>query len=455
MRDQARDGHVNVSSLIDEQKVGSFQVLIALLCSAAILLDGFDTQAIGYVAPAIIGDWKIAPAALTGVFSAGTFGILIGCLFVAPLADRFGRRPLILVCLVEFGVGTLATSQVQSLQVLTALRFLTGVGLGACMSNAIALTSEYMPSRSRATITTWTFCSYPFGAFLAGMVVASLSAHYGWRSTFVVGGTLPLLLALVAFFYLPESLYRLASKPSAGSEIAAILRRLDCGSAAPDNVKLIYNQPGMVLPVGQLFQEGRAAGTVLLWIMFFFMLVEVFLLTSWTPTLLHQTGMSISYSVMTMAIIQGGGVIALLMLGPVFDRVGFLVTLVPLLLAASLAIFAMGSIGAHIGMIMGSAFVAGAGVMGGQSSLVVLAAIYYPSFIRSTGVGWALGLGRLGAVVGPLLGGLMVSLKWDLAAIFAVAACIPVLIAALLFAMDRFTPLRLPGRKPTSVSHSL
>jgi MFS transporter, AAHS family, 4-hydroxybenzoate transporter len=446
---------INVNETIDRHPVSAYQIGVLVLCMLVAALDGFDTQAIGYVAPAIIGDWKIAPAALTGVFSAGTFGILIGCLFVAPLADRFGRRPLILLCLVEFGVGTLATSEVQSLQMLIALRFLTGIGLGACMSNAIALTSEYIPSRSRATITTWTFCGYALGAFLAGIVVANLNAHYGWRSTFVVGGTLPLLLALFAFVYLPESLYRLAAKPGAGPKIAAILRRFDCGSADPDKVKLIYTEPGMVLPVGQLFREGRAGGTVLLWAMFFFMLVEVFLLTSWTPTLLHQTGMSISDSVMTMAIIQGGGVIALLMLGPIFDRVGFLVTLVPLLLAASLAIAALGNVGAHIGMIKGFAFVAGAGVMGGQSSLIVLAAIFYPSSIRSTGVGWALGLGRLGAVVGPLLGGLMVSLKWDLAAIFAVAACIPVLIAALLFAMDRFTPLRLPGRKPKAVSHCL
>jgi AAHS family 4-hydroxybenzoate transporter-like MFS transporter len=434
--------NIEVSDWIDGRKIGAIHVLVFLLSGAAVLLDGFDAQSIGYLAPAIIKDWKIAPVAMSGVFSAGTFGILIGCLFVAPLADWLGRRLLIILSLAEFGAMTMWSAYAQSLEELIVLRLLTGVGLGVCMSNAVALTSEYVPSRLRAAMTTWMFCGYPLGAFLGGLLVSQMAGAYGWRSVFLVGGVLPLLLAVVCYFLLPESLYHLASRKNAATRIDAIVRRFGPDSALPSGACLVNSdhQPG--LTVGHLFREQRGPGTVLMWLMFFLMLVEVFLLTSWTPTLLNQSGKTLTESVITMAIIQGGGVVALLIFGPLFDRLGFRLTLVPLLIAASIAIWMMGNATDNIYAIMGFAFIAGAGVMGGQSSLIVLSAMFYPAFIRATGVGWALGIGRVGAVVGPLLGGLLLSLHWNFGAIFLVAAVFPFLTAICLLFLGRIWPAK-------------
>ena len=346
------------------------------------------------------------------------------------MADWLGRRWLIILSLTGFGALTLATAYAQSLEGLLALRFLTGIGLGACMSNVVALTSEYVPSRMRATMTTWMFCGYPLGASLGGLVVANLSATYGWRSVFVGGGVLPLLLAAIAVLSLPESLIHLASRPRSEARIAAVVRRFGPKAALPTGATLTNSEHRPGLTVGHLFRDGRTLGTVLLWVMFFLMLVEVFLLTSWTPTLLNQAGKSMTVSVLTMAIVQGGGVITLLIFGPLFDRLGFQVTLVPLLIAAALAIALMGNTSDSVGLIMAFAFVAGAGVMGGQSSLIVLAAVFYPSFIRSTGVGWALGVGRIGSIVGPVVGGVLLSLQWEMHQVFLIAA-IPVFIAGI------------------------
>lgn len=430
---------VEISSWIDRRKVSALQIVVLLLCGCAMLLDGFDAQVIGYMAPAIIKDWHMPPASMAGVFSAGTFGILIGCLFVAPLADWLGRRLLIIVSVAAFSTLTLATATVHSLEGLVIMRFLTGIGLGACMSNAVALTSEYFPSRVRAAMTTWMFCGFPFGAFLGGLVVANLSAAYGWRGVFVIGGTLPLVLVVFVIFLLPESLYYLAGRKGKEATIVRVLRRIDPQEGFPDSTTFIsgeQREPG--LTVKHLFRDGRTFGTILLWIMFFTMLVEVFLLTSWTPTLLNQAGMSLSYSVITMALVQGGGVVSLLCLGPLFDRLGFARTLTPLFVIAAVAIAVMGNSGTDAAIIiMTAAFLAGAGVMGGQSSLIVLSGMFYPSFIRSTGVGWALGIGRFGAVAGPVVGGFMVQQHWKLGSIFLAASALPLIVGAALLVMNR------------------
>lgn len=430
-------GAIEVSEWIDKRRVSSLHMVVFILSGVAVLLDGFDAQSIGYLAPAIIKDWKINPVALSGVFSAGTFGILVGCLFVAPLADLFGRRIPIILSVAEFGALTLWSAFAQSLDELIILRFLTGIGLGACMSNAVALTSEYVPSRLRAAMTTWMFCGYPLGAFLGGLVVSHMVGAYGWRSVFVLGGVLPLILAAACLVLLPESLHLLARRSGNEERVAKIIRRIGPDGHLPEGSRLVNTDHRPGITVGHLLRDGRAGSTVLMWMMFFLMLVEVFLLTSWTPTLLNQSGKSMTESVITMAIIQGGGVVALLVFGPLFDRLGFRITLVPLLLAATAAIWLMGNMTDNIYWIAFFAFVAGAGVMGGQSSLIVMAAMFYPAFVRATGVGWALGIGRVGAVIGPLLGGLLLSLHWGFGAIFLVAAVFPFLTALCLLALTR------------------
>src|SRR6202165_1439794 len=188
---------VDVADFIDAQPVGGFQFRLLLTCAAVLFLDSFDTQAIGYVAPALAKEWGLSKGSLGPVFSAGLFGLMIGALVFGPLADRIGRRKIIIFSTLAFGIGTLATSVIDDVDGLLAIRFLTGLGLGGAMPNAVAMTSEFSPRRRRATMVMIMFCGFSVGAALGGFLAAALIPLFGWRSGFVVGGRAPLLLGSV------------------------------------------------------------------------------------------------------------------------------------------------------------------------------------------------------------------------------------------------------------------
>src|SRR5271165_609515 len=201
---------VDLVDFIDRQPVGGFHLRLLLICAAVLLLDGFDTQAIGYVAPALAKEWGLTKGALGPVFSAGLVGLMIGALVFGPLADRVGRKKIIVFSTLAFGIGALVTAFVQDVNTLLAVRFLTGLGLGGAMPNAIATTAEFNPRRRRATMVMIMFCGFSVGAALGGLLAAALIPHFGWRSVFVVGGIAPLLLAAVLARQLPESVRFLA-----------------------------------------------------------------------------------------------------------------------------------------------------------------------------------------------------------------------------------------------------
>lgn len=442
---------IDVPQWIDRQKLSSLQVIVAVICGTAVLLDGFDAQIIGFVAPAVIADLKVQPQMLARVFSAGLFGILVGCLVLAPLADWVGRRWVMIVSVLVFAAATLATAWIRDLDELMMLRFATGIGLGACMPNALALTSEYAPTRMRGALTAWMFTGFSVGAFAGGILAAQIIPAHGWRSVFVIGGILPALLCVVMVFVVPESVRHLAAKKAAPGRIAAVLRRIDPDPLLTADARFTISEEtagGFTLP--HLFKQGRAVGTILLWAMFFLMLFDVFLLASWTPTVLNGAGLSREQAVYAGAAQQAGSVAATILLGPLFDRMGFYRTLVPLLLAAAVGVVVMGMAGTNLALMHPAAFFAGAGVMGGQTSLIVLAGAFYPTFIRATGVGWGLGIGRTGAIVGPLVGGAMLAAHWRPDEIFRMAAIPPVVVALLLLAMSRTAPI---GQRVVAPAH--
>ncbi|MDB5594224.1 MAG: 4-hydroxybenzoate transporter [Hyphomicrobiales bacterium] len=441
---------IDVPQWIDQQKLSSLQILVAVICGVAVMLDGFDAQIIGFVAPAIISELKAEPQVLARVFSAGLFGILIGCLFLAPIADTVGRRSIMIISVLVFALATFATAWANNLDQLMALRFVTGIGLGACMPNALALTSEYAPMRLRGRITAWMFTGFSVGAFAGGILAAQIIPAYGWRSVFIVGGLLPLLLCLVMVLALPESVRHLAARSAAPARISAILMRIYPDPHLNPDTRFTISEKhagGFTLP--HLFKHGRAIGTVLLWVMFFLMLFDVFLLASWTPTVLIGAGLTREQAVYAGAAQQAGSVLATIILGPLFDRIGFYRTLVPLLLAAAVAVVVMGAPGTNLAVTDTAAFFAGAGVMGGQTTLIVLAGAFYPTFIRATGVGWGLGIGRTGAIVGPLAGGAMLASQWRPEQIFQLAAIPPVIVACLLLVMSRLTRLKKGAHAPS------
>src|SRR3978361_2191062 len=217
------DGAIDVAGFIDRQPVGGFQIKLLLTCAAVLFLDGFDTQAIGYVAPALAKEWGLSKAALGAGFSAGLFGLMIGALVFGPLADRIGRKNIIIFSTLAFGIGTLATAFIGDVNALLAIRFLTGLGLGGAMPNAIAMTSEFSPHRRRATMVMVMFCGFSIGAALGGLLAGPLIPQFGWRSVFIARRVAPLLLAPVLARKLPESMRFLALTGSANERVAQLL----------------------------------------------------------------------------------------------------------------------------------------------------------------------------------------------------------------------------------------
>jgi AAHS family 4-hydroxybenzoate transporter-like MFS transporter len=445
---------IDLVDFIDREPVGGFQIRLLLTCAGVLFLDGFDTQAIGYVAPALAKEWGLTKGALGPVFSAGLLGLMIGALLFGPLADRVGRRKIIIFSTLAFGIGALATAFVQDLNSLLVIRFLTGLGLGGAMPNTVAMTSEYNPQRRRATMVMIMFCGFSIGAALGGFLAADLIPRFGWRSVFIVGGIAPLLLLPVLVWRLPESVRFLATAGRAPERVAELLKRISPHSAfAPDARFVVHEAHLAGIPVAHLFREGRTAATLLLWVVFFMSLLDIYFLANWLPTVLNDLGASVSEAVMIGSLLQVGGVVGTLALGSVIDRFSFRA----LALVYFGAVFAVGAIGqlSHSAALVSIAiFAAGFCVVGGQIAANALAAAFYPTSVRSSGVGWALGIGRIGSIIGPLVGGMLLAAKWSTSAVFMTAAA-----AALCAALAALSLSRLAGtggaRQASSIDATL
>ena len=419
---RASPSPVDVAQFIDAQPVGGFQIRLLLTCAAVLFLDGFDTQAIGFVAPALTREWGVSKAALGPVFSAGLFGLMIGALVFGPLADRVGRKKIIVFSTLAFGIGTLVTAFVQDVNMLLAIRFLTGLGLGGAMPNAIAITSEFNPRRRRATMVMIMFCGFSVGAALGGFLAAALIPQFGWRSVFVVGGLAPLLLVPILARRLPESVRFLALTGRAQERVAELLGSISPRAVFAPATQFVVHEPELTgIPVLHLFRDGRTLVTLLLWVVFFMSLLDLYFLSNWLPTVLNDLGASVSEAAMIGSMLQVGGVVGTFALGSIIDRFSFRA----LALVYFIAVFAVGAIGqlSHSVIFVSMAiFAAGFCIVGGQIAANALAAGFYPTAVRATGVGWALGIGRVGSIVGPLVGGALLIAKWSTEAVFMVAA---------------------------------
>jgi MFS transporter, AAHS family, 4-hydroxybenzoate transporter len=413
---------IDLVDFIDRQPVGGFQIRLLLTCAAVLFLDGFDTQAIGYVAPALAKEWGLGKGALGPVFSAGLFGLMIGALVFGPLADRVGRKKIIIFSTAAFGIGALATAFANDLTALLLIRFLTGLGLGGAMPNAVAMTSEFNPQRRRATMVMIMFCGFSIGAALGGFLAAYLIPRFGWRSVFLVGGLAPLLMLPILAWRLPESVRFLATAGQAPERVAQLLKRISPHTAFAPDARFTAMETHLAgLPVKHLFRDGRTIATLLLWVVFFMSLLDIYFLANWLPTVLNDLGASVSEAVVIGSMLQVGGVVGTFALGSVIDRFSFRA----LALVYFGAVFAVGAIGqlSHSALLASIAiFAAGFGVVGGQIAANALAAGYYPTSVRATGIGWALGIGRVGSIVGPLVGGVLLAERWSAAAVFMTAA---------------------------------
>jgi AAHS family 4-hydroxybenzoate transporter-like MFS transporter len=446
---------VDVAAFIDAQPVGAFQVKLLLACAAVLVLDGFDTTAIGYVAPALAREWHLERSALGPVFSAGLFGLMIGALLLGPLADRIGRKKIIILSTLAFGIGTLIAAFVNDVNALLAIRLATGLGLGGAMPNTIALTSEFSPLRRRATMVMVMFVGFSVGAALGGLLAAALIPHFGWRSVFVVGGAAPLVLAPILALWLPESVRFLALAGHAHARVAQLLALVNPKIVFAQGTRFVVNEPALAgLPVRHLFQDGRTTATLLLWVVFFMSLLDIYFLSNWLPTVLNDLGATIAAAAAIGSMLQVGGVVGTFALGSIIDRFSFRA----LALVYFIAVFAVGAVGqlGHSAIFVTVAiFVAGFCIVGGQIAANALAAGFYPTSVRATGVGWALGVGRIGSIVGPLVGGVLLSLRWSAGEVFVAAAGAALCAALAAFFLSRLAGLSGSGKAVTDQPSSI
>jgi len=448
---------LTVNELIDDRPPSAFQVTTIVLCGFVILFDGFDTQSMGFLVPSIAADFGIPRDSFDYALSAGLFGLMLGAMAAGPIADRWGRKSAIVVSVLVFGVLSLLTSRATSLDELVVLRFLTGLGLGGAMPNAVSLASEYAPRRSQPMFVSAIFVGMASGAVVASAVGRALMPIWGWHAVFVVGGLLPLALALVLLVVLPESLRFLAVVGADRERIAAIVRRI-----APDAAHVPLAPPPISerregLPVKHLFTEGRAGGTLLLWVPFFMNLLILYFVLSWLPSLLVGAGMPVSAGITAVATFSIGGIIGTLLQGPLMKAFGVYPPMVVEFVASVALVALAAQIFASFDLMLVVTFVLGISVQAAQAGLNVLAAMYYPTVMRSTGVGWALGVGRVGAIVGPLIGGAMLKMHWTPREIF-LAGAVPAFISAVtVIASGRLqgkaSPYRSEGEPVPSVVH--
>lgn len=433
----------DVREFINACPVSPFQLRIVTLCFFVVALDGFDTASIGFIAPHIRDQWALAPAALASIFGAGLVGLMLGAFLFGPLADRVGRRT-ILVCAVSwFGLACLASAFSPSLPVLVALRFITGLGLGGAMPNAITLTAEYCPDRRRSTLLTMMCCGFSLGGALGGLITAYLAQHFGWRSVLVAGGLAPLFLVPVLLVLLPESVRFMVMRGEPHERVTRTLLRVAPGLSLDDDRPFtISNATGSttLVPVVDLFRHGYWRRTLLLWATFVMGLLIIYLLSSWLPTVLHASGVTTYTAALIAALLQTGGVVGALGMGMVMDRTNPFRVVAVAYCAGSVAIFLIGRTDSLV--LLGCAvFITGCCISGSQSCISVLAASFYPTHCRATGVSWASGVGRIGSVVGSMVGGALLAWQWTSAEMFS-AIAVPALFAAVaMFLLGRATQL--------------
>ena len=427
-------GTIDITAVVDRNPIGSFQRLTLALCGLVLIIDGFDVQAIGYVAPAIVAEWNVGKSALSVLFTVSVAGAIVGSLLLGILADRWGRRPVLIGSTLFFGLGMLSTAWARSFEELQWIRLITNIGLGGVMANAMALAGEYSPARWRVTLMMLISCGYTFGAAIGGLVAAVLIPTFGWRSVFVFGGIAPLVIAAAMLVWLPESMQLIIARGWNTGRIAGWLKRIDPTIEAGPATR--YHRPEATAKgtLADLFRDGRAPMTLILFAICFMNLLDLTFLSNWVPTVLRGMDFSQTNAVLAGTTLQIGGTIGTVVMGILIDRFGFARVLVPCFIAAAIGIVLLGNPLGSIAIVFVAAFVAGFGIIGGQPAVNAFAGTRYPTTLRATVIGWSLGFGRLGALFGLMGSGALMAQQWPVGLIFILVA-IPALISAILTAV--------------------
>ena len=423
------DKAVNVNHIIDHAKFRPFHFNVLVWCLLIILFDGYDLAINGVVLPLLMAEWGLTAMQAGMLASTALAGMMFGAMIFGSLADKIGRKKVIMICIVLFSGLTFAGGFASNPTEFAILRFLAGLGIGGVMPNLVALTSEYAPIRMRSTLVTGMFSGYAVGGVMAALLGSWFTPDFGWQIMFFIAG-IPLFLLPVIWKFLPESLTFIVQQDRQ-AEARKIVSRLEPTITVKETTTFELDKVDVPesASVMSLFRRGRAMNTVLFWIAFFTCLLTMYALSSWLPKLMMAAGYSMDNSLMFMMVMNIGAVIGIIGGGILADRFH----LKPVLMC-------LGIIGAVVMSLMGFqsnefllyilVFLAGAASIGSQMLLYSYVAQFYPLAIRSTGIGWSSAIGRMGAIIGPILiGGL---LGMNLPAHFNfMAVGLPVLITAI------------------------
>jgi AAHS family 4-hydroxybenzoate transporter-like MFS transporter len=419
---------VDIQDFLNRHRFSAFQWGIFALCFLIVLLDGFDTAAIGFIAPSLLKEWGLSKAALAPVLSAALFGLAAGGLVAGPCADRFGRKKVLVVAVAMFGAACTWSAFSGDLMELTILRFVTGLGLGAAMPNAVTLMSEYCPDQRRATLTNAMFCGFPLGAALGGFLAAWMIPHFGWRSVLLLGGVVPVLLAVVMLVWLPESVRYMVANKLPAARIRAALQRISRAALDAQAFRMAEKSSTAVQGSGLrvILSRQFIVGTVMIWLAYFMGLVIFYSLINWMPILFKEAGLDARTATLAASLFPLGGVGAVF-LGLLMDRFNPNRVIALCFSLSAVSIYAIGLSAGSVGLLMSVVFIAGTLMNTAQSSLPALAAAFYPTQGRATGVAWMMGVGRFGGVAGSFLVAELARRQVGFEGIFAVIAVAGVL----------------------------
>ncbi len=427
---------LSIQDYINQTPFSGYQKLIFIMTFLVAFFDGYDTAVIGYIAPSLVQEWGISRPDLAPVLSAALFGLACGAISSGPIADRFGRKYLLIASVALFSIGSLISAQVDSLVALERWRFITGIGLGAAMPNAVTLLSEYCPQHQRARIVNTMFCGFPLGAALGGFIASYLIPTFGWRSTLVFGGVLPLLLSILMVFIIPESVRFLSGKPNTQTRIQAILKRFKGRDLAEVDFSLQEQKEVLGHGIQLVLSKQYIVGSVLLWICYFMGLIIFYGVINWMPVLLEQA-MSAATAKQIVGLFALGGLGAIAS-GYFMDRynVNYLNALLALLTMMSIAIMGWSLQWGMVALIVVVLF-AGIVMNTLQASLPTVAALFYPTQGRTTGVSWMMGIGRFGGVAGSYLVAELVRREFSLEQVF-LSLAVPAAIMAICLLLKQY-----------------
>jgi MFS transporter, AAHS family, 4-hydroxybenzoate transporter len=401
--------NIEIGQLIDQRSLSGLQIIVIVMSALVVWLDGYHIQSMSLVVPDLALQWSLRSSDFSLVLTSALVGIALGGAFIGSLGDRWGRRTLLIASMAVVGLSSIGTGYATGTKQLIIWRFLTGLGLGASMPNATALTSDYVPAKRRAALVTLMFSGVAIGAFTSGFVASPIITAFGWQGMFTIGGVFPLILCILLATIVPESIKLLAANTPNDPRIPKILARLAPGI---DPQTVFAKKPETTRQsVIELLRGSYRKGTLLLWLVFALNMFILFVLVNWLPTLLNAQGWSAQQARQGAVMIQAGGIVGGLILSWFVDRAKTVkaMTSAYIITALAFGLFAaLPSSGASWWFLL---FIVGGGISGGQFALNALAATYYPSIIRATGVGWASSIGRIGAMISPMAGGWILQMR--------------------------------------------